>query len=61
MLFATLEDLSGVPLETIVFARTLEATQPVWVENAVVAIKGRMSTRNGETKMICEQAKIMES
>ncbi len=61
MLFATLEDLSGTPLEAIVFARTLEATSAVWSENQLVAVKGRMSYRNGETKMICEQAKIMES
>ncbi len=61
MLFATLEDLSGTPLEAIVFARALEAAPNVWVENNVVAVRGRMSYRNGETKMICEQARIMEA
>lgn len=61
MVFATLEDLSGVPLEVIVFSRTFEKTAATWVENKIVAVKGKMSAKNGEWKMICENAKIMES
>jgi DNA polymerase-3 subunit alpha len=57
MLFATLEDLSPQPLEVVVFNNTLSKTESAWKENAVVVVSGRMSRRNGEVKLICENAK----
>ena len=56
MLFAKVEDLSSQPLEIVVFNSTLTKTLPVWQENAVVVVRGHMSWRNGEPKMICEEA-----
>ncbi len=56
MMFATLEDFSLKPIEVIVFNSTLEKTAPIWQESKVVIVKGRMSWRNGEPKMICDQA-----
>ncbi len=56
MLFAKIEDLSDA-MEVLVFANTLKATTPVWREGNVVTIKGRLTTRNGETKLICNEIK----
>lgn len=56
MIFAKIEDLSLRPLEVVVFNDTLAKTITVWKENNVVAIRGKMSWRNGEPKMICENA-----
>ena len=56
MLFAKIEDLSD-SMEVIVFSDALARNPNVWKENTAVLINGRMSTRNNETKMICETAK----
>lgn len=55
MLFAKLEDLTS-SLEVVVFPETLLKKPAVWRENAPVIVLGRLSLRNGETKMICEDA-----
>lgn len=56
MIFAQIEDFSPQPLEVVVFNSTLTKTMNVWQENKAVLIQGRMSWRNGEPKLICEQA-----
>ncbi|MBM3257063.1 MAG: DNA polymerase III subunit alpha [Candidatus Liptonbacteria bacterium] len=61
MLFATLEDFSPQPLEVIVFTKTLAKTEAAWQENNVVILQGRMSWRNGEPKIICDDAKKLEA
>jgi DNA polymerase III subunit alpha len=61
MLFATIEDLAQHPLEIVVFNSILTKTMPAWIENAVVIVDGRMSSRDGQVKMICENAKRLES
>ena len=61
MIFATLEDFSSKPFEVVVFFILFEKSLSVWVENNVVLVKGRMSWRNGEPKMICEAAKRLEA
>lgn len=61
MLFAKIEDLSSESMEVVVFNSTLTATQAVWQENNLVVILGRMSDRNGELKLICDKAKILEA
>ncbi len=61
MIFATIEDnASGQSLEVVVFNSILEKTAPAWVENACVIVDGRVSHRDGETKLICENAKRLE-
>jgi DNA polymerase-3 subunit alpha len=61
MLFATIEDnSSGQSLEIVVFNSVLEKTAGVWVENACVIVDGKISRRDGEVKMICENAKKLE-
>ncbi|MEK7076760.1 MAG: OB-fold nucleic acid binding domain-containing protein, partial [Patescibacteria group bacterium] len=59
MIFVKVEDFSPQPLEVVVFNSTLMKTAPVWQENNIVVIEGRMSWRNGEPKMICEQAAVL--
>lgn len=61
MVFATLEDLSSEQMEVIVFNSTLAATQAVWEENKIALVLGKMSERNGEYKMICDKAKVLEA
>jgi DNA polymerase-3 subunit alpha len=61
MIFATIEDnASGQSIEVVVFNSILEKTSAAWVENACVIVDGRVSHRDGETKMICENAKKLE-
>ncbi len=61
MIFATIEDnRSSQPMEVVVFNSVLEKTSPAWVENACVIVDGRVSHRDGETKLLCENAKKLE-
>ncbi len=57
MIFATIEDTAGSSLEVVVFNSILEKTSPAWTENACVIVDGRISRRDGETKLLCENAK----
>lgn len=56
MIFAKIEDFSPQSIEVIVFNNTLAKTMALWEENKPVFIRGRMSWRNGEPKMICDGA-----
>ena len=56
MIFAKIEDFSEKPLEVVVFNDTLEKTMDIWKVNNIVAVKGKMSWRNGEPNMVCEKA-----
>jgi DNA polymerase-3 subunit alpha len=61
MIFATIEDANGgQSIEVVVFNSILEKTSAAWVENACVIVDGRVSHRDGETKLLCENAKKME-
>jgi DNA polymerase III subunit alpha len=61
MLFATIEDnASHQALEIVVFNSVLEKTSAVWIENACVIVDGKMSHRDGEAKMLAENAKRLE-
>ena len=61
MIFATIEDLEQKSLEVVVFTSVLEKTSAVWSENNVVIIEGRISVRDGQAKMICDNAKKLEA
>jgi DNA polymerase-3 subunit alpha len=61
MIFATIEDGSGgQSIEVVVFNSVLEKTSTAWTENACVIVDGRVSHRDGEVKMLCENAKKLE-
>jgi DNA polymerase-3 subunit alpha len=55
ILFAKLEDMSDT-LEVIVFADALNKNPDIWRENNLIVVSGRLSSRNGEKKLICQQA-----
>jgi DNA polymerase-3 subunit alpha len=57
MIFVTIEDVSQKPLEIVVFNSVLEKTANVWTENSSIIVQGRMSPRDGEMKMVCDNAK----
>jgi DNA polymerase-3 subunit alpha len=61
MIFATIEDAAQKSLEVVVFTSVLEKTAPVWNENNVIIVQGRMSVRDGQAKMICDNAKRLEA
>ncbi|MBI4991610.1 MAG: DNA polymerase III subunit alpha [Candidatus Harrisonbacteria bacterium] len=56
MVFAKVEDLSNT-MEVIVFSDTLARTLPMWRENNIVMVSGKMSWRNGEPKFICDNVR----
>ena len=58
MLFVELEDLSG-RIETIVFTRTLENTASQWQQDKIVLVKGRVTDRDGNLKIICDDVKVI--
>ena len=56
MLFAKVEDF-GDTLEVVVFPNTLMNQATIWRENNAILVAGRLSLRNGEPKLICDDAK----
>lgn len=61
MIFATLEDMSQKSLEVVVFNSILTKTATVWNENAIVVAQGRLTSKDGTPKFLCENAKVVES
>ena len=53
MAFVKIEDLSDT-IEVLVFANVLDRTQNLWQENKAVTVKGRISLKDGEPKIICQ-------
>jgi DNA polymerase-3 subunit alpha len=60
MMFVQLEDFSPKPMEIVVFNSVLERTKPVWKTGNVVVIEGKLSFRDGEAKILCERAQVLE-
>jgi DNA polymerase III subunit alpha len=58
MLFARIEDMSD-NAEILVFHDTLIKNPDVWTEGGIVEVKGRLSKKGGESKVICYEAKII--
>ena len=58
MLFATLEDLTG-PVEVIVFPDVLERYGELLRPEAVVVVRGRVSYKDEEPKVIAEEAEAL--
>ena len=55
MAFATIEDRSG-SMEILVFAKLLETTQNLWLEDKVLIIEGRVSDKDGVPKILADSA-----
>jgi DNA polymerase-3 subunit alpha len=58
MAFVKVADFSG-ELETVVFPRTLVEFRSAFVPDKCLAIKGKMSERNGQKSMIVERVKVL--
>lgn len=56
MLFIKLADLTG-EIELVVFPRTLLEFKNIFVEDECIAVKAKVSIRNGEKSLIAEKAK----
>ena len=61
MVFVTLEDMSQKSLEVVVFNSILTKTAAVWNENTIVVAQGRLTSKDGVPKFLCENAKVVES
>ncbi len=55
MLFVNLEDLTD-KIEVIVFPRIIEHNPSVFQENKIVMISGKVDSKDGTPKLICEEA-----
>ncbi len=58
MLFLRIADFSG-SIETVIFPRTFESYKDLLVLENCIAIKGKISHRNGEVSMIAEAVKTL--
>ena len=56
MIFATVEDLSK-EIEVIVFPKILQENPDLWLEDRTITICGKLSDKDGDLKIIVEQAK----
>ena len=61
MIFATIEDQHQQSIEVVVFNSVLEKTAAAWAVNTPVILDGRVSHRDNELKIICENAKRLEA
>ncbi len=59
MAFVKVADFSG-DLETVVFPRILFEFKNAFVPDKCIAVKGKMSERNGQKSMIVERVKVLE-
>jgi len=55
MLFVGIEDISG-KTEILVFANTLERNPVIWQEGKIIVIKGRVSDKDDQLKLLCDEA-----
>jgi DNA polymerase-3 subunit alpha len=61
MMFVNLEDLSS-KIEVVVFPRIMERSAAVFQENKVIMVSGRLDSRDGVPKIICDTAEeVLES
>lgn len=58
MLFVRIADFNS-SIEVVVFPNTYEQTQAIWNEGAAVLINGKISLRDNEPKIICDQAALL--
>jgi len=59
MMFNTIEDGMG-KMEILVFPKTLEKDPEIWQEEKIVLIKGKLSDKDGEYKLLCEEVNLVD-
>ena len=60
MLFVRVEDMTA-GIEVLVFPSILRADAEVWQEDKIIIMNCRLSDKDGETKLICNQVRALES
>jgi len=60
MLFVELEDLTG-KIEALVFPSVLEKNPTVWQEGKILILSGRLSDKDDQLKILCNEAKEIEN
>jgi DNA polymerase-3 subunit alpha len=60
MLFVGVEDLTG-KIEALVFAGTLERNPIIWQEGKIVIISGRISDKDEQFKILCDEAEELKT
>lgn len=58
MLFVTIEDLSG-KAEVLVFPNLLAQTGALWIDGATIIVEGKVSDKDGETKVLAQKAWLL--
>ena len=59
MLFVEIEDLTG-KIEALVFPNVLEENPIVWQEGKIIIISGKISDKDDQFKIICDQAQELK-
>ncbi|MDO8676124.1 MAG: DNA polymerase III subunit alpha [Candidatus Azambacteria bacterium] len=59
MLFTKLEDWAN-KIEVVVFPDILEKNPEIWAEDKIILVKGRVSDRNGNLSIICEDVQELK-
>jgi DNA polymerase III alpha subunit len=57
-MFNTIEDGVG-KMEILVFPKTLEKNPEIWQEEKIVLIKGKLSDKDGDYKLLCEEVELV--
>jgi len=60
MLFVELEDLTG-KIEALVFPSVLEQNPTVWQEGKIIILSGRLSDKDDQLKILCNEAKELKT
>ena len=58
MMFIKIGDFSG-SIETVVFPKILEQHRDVFVADKCIAVKGKITTRNGARSIVVDKAKVL--
>ena len=58
MLFVLIEDVTS-KLEVLVFPKVLDNTASSWIDDKVVLVSGKVSTKEGELKILCDSVKVI--
>jgi len=59
MMFVRIEDMTS-GIEVLVFPSILKANPDLWQEDRIIAMSCRLSDKDGENKLICNQAKELD-
>jgi DNA polymerase III alpha subunit len=59
MHFIVVEDGIG-KIESLVFPKVLEKTSDVWLEENIILAKGRLTEKDGELKLLCENGILVD-